>query len=292
MSRWNGRIWNWVVAGALVSALTVGCNQSSPTPEAGTSASNAAAVEAPKTDVALDDSQRALDFNQSFDDAVITEVLEGHHLPPDLTFAGKKTALLRAQIEAVWPKARLTDASNHPVPRHLRFETSAGAFEIELRPELAPNHVRNMLALAAVGYYDGLLFERNVHQEANDELPSRLDLLIAGCPTGTGEDGFGHLGYFLRSEAQGDLKHAEGTVGFWHEEDADSAGCRFYITLGACSALDGKFTIIGRVSKGLDALKRIAAEPVQSNDPTSPDNEKPVHPAVIQKVTISPELAR
>jgi peptidyl-prolyl cis-trans isomerase B (cyclophilin B) len=291
MSRFT-RLWNWAIAGGLAGALAFGCNQSSPPTDQAAGTANATAAGVSPMETAPVDAAPALDFNQSFDDAVITEVLEGHQLPPDLTFAGKKTAPLRAEIESLWPRIRLTDANNHPIVRRLNFATSSGAFEIELRPELAPNHVRNMLALAALGYYDGLLFERNVHQDASADLPSRIDLLIGGCPTGTGEDGFGHLGYFLRSEAQPELKHVEGTVGFWHEEDPDSAGCRFYITLSPCSALDGKFTVIGRVSKGIDVLKGIAAQPVQSNDSTSPDNEKPVHPAVIQKVTISPEVSR
>ncbi|MCE9534182.1 MAG: peptidylprolyl isomerase, partial [Planctomycetes bacterium] len=111
-----------------------------------------------------------------------------------------------------------------------------------------------------------------------------------GCPTGTGDDGYGHLGYFVRAEFQTDLKHQEGTVGFWHEEDPDSAGTRFYITLGPAPALDGKFTIIGQVTQGLDIVKRIAAQPVQSADPTTAENEKPVKPATIKKVAIFPDV--
>lgn len=236
-------------------------------------------------------SNAAVNYKQSFEDAVITEVLEGQELPPAMTIGGKNTALLRAAIEETWPSVKLIDAAGNPIAYTLHLETSLGAVDIKLNPRIAPNHVRNILALAKAGYYDGLCFERNVHQESEiDGQKSRLDLLIAGCPIGTGAEGFGHLGYFLRSESQADLKHSQGTVGFWHEEDPDSAGCRFYITLGPAPVLDGKFTIIGNVSNGLDVLKKIAAQPTQNADPSSADNERPVQPAIITRVTITPDL--
>jgi peptidyl-prolyl cis-trans isomerase B (cyclophilin B) len=233
-----------------------------------------------------------LNFNQSFEEAVSTEVLEGQFVPPDLTVAGKKTAQLRAAVEVLWPKIKLIDSAGKPIARTLLVETSEGPIEITLQPELAPNHVRNMLALAQLGFYDGLFFDRTVHQEEPDGEDGKLELrmVIAGCPIGTGDEGYGHLGYFIRAEFQDDLKHAEGTVGFWHEENPDSAGTRFYITLGPAPALDGKFTVVGHVAKGLDVVKRIAAGPVKSNDPSSPDNEKPTHPTSIKKIAIHPDL--
>jgi cyclophilin family peptidyl-prolyl cis-trans isomerase len=213
-------------------------------------------------------------------------VLEGHQLPPDVTFGGMKTGLLRMEIEESWRKIKLTDASGMPLPQTIRIETIEGSIEITLRPEFAPNHVRNMIALTRAGFYDGLQFERVVHQQSElDGQTTRLDMVIAGCPTGTGDDGFGHIGYFMRSEFQQHVKHEAGTVGFWHEEDPDSAGCRFYITLGPAPLLDGKFTIIGSVSKGLDAVHRIASAPRQSVD-VSPENEKPIAPIAIKKASV------
>jgi len=182
-------------------------------------------------------------------------------------------------VEELWPKIKLTDATGKTIARTLLIETSEGPIEISLRPETAPNHVRNILALAELGYYDGLFFDRNVHQQADvDGDKSRFDLLIAGCPLGTGEDGYGHLGYSILAEFQPDLKHEDGTVGFWHEEDPDSAGTRFYITLGPAPALDGKFTIIGQVSKGLDVVKRIAAQPSRATIPLLPTTRGPFIP--------------
>jgi len=277
----------WMMAGSLIGVNLAGCGKT-PDP-AGTPPSGGPPSLAIVNDPGKPAKPAEVDFNLRFDDAVTTDVLEGHHLPPDMTYAGKKAGPLRVAVEKAWPGIVLTDSAKRPVPQLMQFETSEGSFEITLRPELAPSHVRNFLALAKVGFYDGLVFERNVHQETEGAgVKSRLDLLIGGCPAGTGEDGYGHLGYFLLAEIQPDQKHEVGTVGFWHEEDPDSAGTRFYVTLGPAPALDGKFTVVGKVTRGLDTLKRIGSQPVRSTDLESLDSEKPVVPAVIRKVTVSP----
>jgi peptidylprolyl isomerase len=231
-----------------------------------------------------------INFSQRFEEAVITDVLEGQHLPPEATIAGVKTAPLRVAVEKTWPNIKLTDSTGSPIKYTWNLDTEAGRIEIALRPEFAPNHVRNVLALAHAGYYDGLVFERTLHAEVvSDTASSRLDFIMAGCPTGTGDDGHGHIGYFMRSEFRKDLKHEAGTVGVWHEDDPDSAGCRFYITLGPAPILDGRYTIVGKVTQGLDVVRQIAEGPVQ--DPaSSPENEKPAKPVVIKKATISPQL--
>jgi cyclophilin family peptidyl-prolyl cis-trans isomerase len=292
MTTWQKRLRNWAIAGAGLAFGAAGCGKS-PAPEptrAEVSGGEKKGDETPPTHTAEKPESPAANFNQSFEAAAFTEVLEGHHLPPDVTAAGLKTGPLRLAVEALWPKVKLTDAAGRPVPYVLRLETGEGSVEITLRPELAPNHVRNFLALAHACFYDGLFFDRNVRQEADvDGKKSRLEMLIAGCPTGTGDDGFGHVGYFLRAEFRPELKHEAGTVGFWHEEEPDSAGCRFYVTLGPAPALDGKFTVVGKVTRGLDVLQAIAAQPVQSPD-SSPENEKPARPVQIKKVTITPPV--
>jgi len=230
-------------------------------------------------------------YHQSFEQAAITDTIpEGQHLPPDRTAAGKPTGLLRIAVEALWPQIALADAAGITKFFVATVETDAGGFEITLRPELAPNHVRNFIALAKAGYYDGLCFDRIVHQEsmAEDGRKVQLDLVKAGCPLGSGDDGVGHIGYFLKPEFNPDVHHEEGTVGFWHDDDPTSAGCHFYITLGPAPALDGEFTIIGKVTRGLDVIKKIAASPVQLAD-VYPEREKPAAPTLIRRVTIAPE---
>jgi len=291
----NNRLRQGILLGGLVLGLSAaGCNKKD-TPAPPNAGPPVLAIEpvragdpnpAPQTG-------SPMSFEQSFNEAVITEVLEGYHLPPDVTIGGKKTGPMRVAVEEQWSSIKLLDSNSKLIAHTVKLETSEGDVEIAIRSDLAPNHARNFLALAKLGFYEGLQFERNCHQEANlDGQKTRLDLLIGGCPTGTGDDGYGHIGYFVRAEFRQDVKHQEGTVGFWHEEDPDSAGCRFYITLGPAPVLDGRYTVIGQVSSGLEVLKRIAAQPVKNADSSSPDNEKPVQPVAIKKTSIASDTPK
>jgi peptidylprolyl isomerase len=103
---------------------------------------------------------------------------------------------------------------------------------------------------------------------------------------GTGERGRGHIGYFIRPEFSETVKHEVGTVGFWHDEDPGTAGCRLYITLNPAPALDGEFTIIGKVTRGLDIVSSIANRPV-INTENYPEKEIPRNPIKIQQVTFT-----
>lgn len=222
-------------------------------------------------------------YDISFDEAITHIAPEGSERPPDTTLTGKSTAKLHAAVREAWPSVKLTDAAGKPVPIVVAFDTDAGPVELTLFPELAPNHVRNLLALVAVGYYDGLVFERVIRQEVVAEGGSkqRVELLTAGCPAGDGEPARGHLGYFLKPEPS-TLRHEEGTVGFVRDEDACSACCRFYVCTAAAPVMDDHFTTVGKVTRGMDVVKRIAARPVKDPN-TFPASEQPQDPVRIRK---------
>jgi peptidyl-prolyl cis-trans isomerase B (cyclophilin B) len=258
----------------LVASLAAGC--SSPTTER--------AAEPVATEVA---SPPGVRYDQTFEQACSLDPGEDQIAPPAVTVAGKNTALVREAVEREWPKIALTDADGQPRAWTVTLETDLGPIEIALRPALAPNHCRNFIALAKVGYYDGLRFDRIVRQEAEspDGVRSRIELVRFGCPVGTGDPGIGHLGYHLKSEFS-DAKHEPATVGFVREADASSAGVRLYITLGPCPALDGNYTVVGTVMRGMDVVNRIAAGKLLSpeNDPT---RELPERPVVIRRAVAS-----
>jgi cyclophilin family peptidyl-prolyl cis-trans isomerase len=224
-------------------------------------------------------------YDQPFDKAVTDELGEDQLPPVERTIGGKSSAAVREAVARAWPTISLTDAGGRPTAWTVTLDTAAGEIEIALRPDLAPNHVRNFLALTKVGYYDGLRFDRLVHQEAvsPDAQRSIIRLVRFGCPAGTGDPGIGHVGYRLRSEFT-EEKHEAGTVGFTREADPSSAGVRLYITLAPAPAMDGNFTIIGKVSKGLDVVERIAAGkllPPELNE----TRELPERPVTIRKAT-------
>lgn len=224
-------------------------------------------------------------FNQSFSRAVTEEVGPDQRPPVDRTIAGKSTATLREEVERLWPMIQLVGEGEKPLPWVVTLETDAGIIEIALRPELAPNHVRNLIALVRVGYFDGLRFDRLVHHQAEskDGLKSEVRLVRFGCPAGTGDPSIGHIGYRLRPEFSGE-KHVAGTVGFTRDKDQDSAGVRLYIVLAPAAVLDGSYTIVGKVSKGFDTVEKIAAGKLLSQE-LDPTRELPERPTVIHKAT-------
>lgn len=225
-----------------------------------------------------------------FDQAVITDPPPPDQRLPELTMTGKSVGKLFLEVERLWSSVRFTTPDGKCLSYLAILDTQMGPIEITLRPDLAPNHVRNFIALAKAGYYDGLVFERTVHEEAEAEANSdaKMDLIEGGCPVGTGDQGYGSIGYWLPRECSDQVKHEEGTVGACHGEDPDTAGCKFYITLCKAPLLDGEFTVFGKVTKGLDIARKIFTQPVR-NDAEFPDGDRPEKPIVIRKVTIQPQ---
>jgi peptidyl-prolyl cis-trans isomerase B (cyclophilin B) len=105
---------------------------------------------------------------------------------------------------------------------------------------------------------------------------------------GTGEPGYGSIGYWLKPEFNTQATHDEGMVGASHGEEADTAACKFYINLCKAPFMDGNYTIFGKVTRGLEIAHKILSLPVR-NDPEYPECDRPVKPVVIRKVTIQTE---
>lgn len=123
--------------------------------------------------------------------------------------------------------------------------TTRGILSIELLPEVAPRTVANFVKLAEDGFYDGLIFHRVV--------PNFV--IQTGCPTGTG---WGHPGYDIRCETSR-LPFERGMVGMAHA-GKDTGGSQFFVTHSPQRHLDGRYTIFGRVRKGMSTVDEIRAE--------------------------------
>jgi peptidylprolyl isomerase len=132
--------------------------------------------------------------------------------------------------------------------------SSGGTVEIVLRPDLAPHHVERIQTLAREGFYNGLTFHRVVPDF----------MAQGGDPTGTGEGGSKLPD--LKAEFTS-VPFLRGTVGAARTDNPDSANSQFFIMFVPNATLDGKYTVIGRVVKGMDAVDKIApGEP--PSDPT------------------------
>jgi peptidyl-prolyl cis-trans isomerase B (cyclophilin B) len=263
------------IVGLVLGALALGCGKS------GDHSSPTVSIPGPSAD-AIDNPADATPTPPKplpFAEAVSENSPDEQLPPPDQTFNGLSTGVVRYQVQNLWDRIVFTSAVGKKVAYTAVLDTEFGPITIDLRPDIAPNHVRNFVALARAGYYDGLLFERVVEQEG-DAPESKLELIEGGCPLGTGEPGIGHLGYWLHPEISNQVKHEPGTVGACLTGDDDTAGCRFYVTLSNAPALDGNFTVFGKVTTGLDVIRTIAKQPRPEG------SARPDKPTVIRKVTI------
>ena len=146
------------------------------------------------------------------------------------------------------------------------MHTSAGAVTVELFDEDAPKTVENFRKLAADGFYDGLIFHRVIP-----------DFMVqGGCPEGTGRGG---PGYTFEDEIN-EHKVARGALAMANA-GPDTNGSQFFIvTADAAPWLDGKHTVFGRVTAGMEAVEEIEAVPTDSSD-------RPVEPQLIQRVELA-----
>ena len=150
------------------------------------------------------------------------------------------------------------------------LETSLGAITLEFLPEKAPNHVRNFLRLASAGVYDGVAFDRVVPGFVIQSgfLPTRNEPLSESQQR------------FVRTLAPefNDTPHVRGTLSMARWDDPASASTSFFISTATNSALDGKYTVFGRVVDGLAVVDAIGAVPV--------DGEKPRERVELRRVRV------
>jgi cyclophilin family peptidyl-prolyl cis-trans isomerase len=139
-------------------------------------------------------------------------------------------------------------------------ETSLGTFIIDLRPELAPNHVGYFITLARDGAYNGTTFHRVLALaiiQGGDPLtkdPAKAKLY-----------GTGGLGV-LKPEFSATERATRGAVAaVLRPNDPDSGGSQFFVCVTDQPALDGKYTIFGRVSDGMDIVQKISQLPADGN---------------------------
>ena len=286
-----GRPWKYVASGAvgvILAGILVGCGRDQSTQEAKDSLGQAALDTQQGHPVLLDPR-----LQQPFAEAVSTEPPDDWQRPPDTTMTGKSVGKLFTEVTRFWDDIKFVSPNGKTLAYSATLETELGPIEIALRHDWAPNHVRNFVALARAGYYDGLVFERTIHEEGGN---GNLELIEGGCPLGTGDVGYGSIGYWMKPEIDPQILHEEGTIGASHGQSEDSedvegrrgedtAACKFYITLCKAPFMDGHYTIFGKVTQGLDVARKILSLPVR-DDGEYPDGDRPVKPVVIRRVTI------
>jgi peptidylprolyl isomerase len=135
----------------------------------------------------------------------------------------------------------------------LTLETTHGPVVIQMRPDLAPNHVARIKELVRDGFYDGVVFHRVI-----DGFMAQT-----GCPQGTGTGGSGKK---LKAEFSRE-PHKRGTVSMARSQNPDSGDSQFFICFAESAWLNGQYTVWGQVVNGMENVDKIKrGEPVRDPD--------------------------
>jgi peptidyl-prolyl cis-trans isomerase B (cyclophilin B) len=149
----------------------------------------------------------------------------------------------------------------------LELDTSLGKITLDMLSDVAPGHCTNLLSLAKIGYYDGLIFHRII----------KGFMIQGGCPEGSGTGG---PGYTIKAEFN-DTKHEPGVLSMARTNDPNSAGSQFFICLEKVTHLDRQYSAFGKAADAasLAVVKKIGEVPTGGQD-------RPKTPVTINKATV------
>ena len=128
----------------------------------------------------------------------------------------------------------------------VRMETTKGPIKIKLLPEHAPMHVTSFIYLTRLGFYDGLSFHRVI--------PGFM--AQGGCPLGTGT---GDPGYRFGGESGPKNKHEKGGLLSMANAGPGTDGSQFFLTFVPTPHLNGRHSVFGEVTDGMDVVKKLEA---------------------------------
>jgi peptidyl-prolyl cis-trans isomerase B (cyclophilin B) len=147
------------------------------------------------------------------------------------------------------------------------MHTTHGTIALELFDDDAPKTVANFRTLASDGFYDGIIFHRVIP-----------DFMIqGGCPQGTGTGG---PGYTFEDEIN-HHKVQRGALAMANAGPNTNGSQFFIVTADGAPWLDGKHTVFGHVTAGMDAVDAIEAVPTDAQD-------RPLEPPAIESITLDP----
>ena len=152
------------------------------------------------------------------------------------------------------------------------LETEAGAIEIAMMPEVAPEAVRNFLNLSATGAFDTTVFSRVVR-----------GFVIQGGDLQTSEKWNAELARRTMRrlpDEPGLVKHVRGIVSMARTNEPNSGSTHFFILVREAPHLDSKFSAFGTVTKGMEVVDAINQAPVEG--------EKPEKPVKINRAIVTP----
>ncbi|MEL7097944.1 MAG: peptidylprolyl isomerase [Pseudomonadota bacterium] len=153
-----------------------------------------------------------------------------------------------------------------------------GVVKIDLLEELAPLHAERIATLAAEGFYDGVAFHRVIPgfmAQTGDGVNAKIDA-YNGRMAGTGGSSYPDL-----PAEFSDVTFDRGVVGMARSTDPNSANSQFFIMFQPGAFLDGQYTVVGRVSEGMEVVDAIKSGTRANNGAITG------RPDVMQTVTVT-----
>lgn len=168
----------------------------------------------------------------------------------------------RAEVDAA-----LADVAFDKNRYQIELDTSMGMIKIDLYPDVAPGHCKNIIGLTKIKYYDNKIFHRVIAGF----------MIQGGCPEGTGTGG---PGYTIPAEFN-KTPHEPGVLSMARTNDPNSAGSQFFLCLEKVPYLDNQYTVFGKTADAasLDTVRKIGATPTGRDD-------RPKTPVVIKSAKV------
>jgi peptidyl-prolyl cis-trans isomerase B (cyclophilin B) len=166
----------------------------------------------------------------------------------------------RAEVDAA-----LEDVDFDKNTYQVEFDTTAGKILVDVYPDVAPGHSRNLIGLAKIGFYDGIIFHRVI--------PGFV--IQAGCPDGRGTGG---PGYNIDAEFN-DRLHEAGILSMARTSDPNSAGSQFFICMGRVPHLDRQYTVFGKTADDESLKNALSIGDVQTGAGDRPVDDVTINSA-------------
>ncbi len=161
--------------------------------------------------------------------------------------------LLSILVGAILFIMTATNAETAGLENRIYLDLKDGRVVIDLRPDVAPNHVARIKELTREGFYDGIVFHRVIEGF----------MAQTGDPTGTGRGGSGqNIGAEFSN-----VPFVRGTVGMARAQHPDSGDSQFFICFADARFLNGQYTVWGVVSDGMEFVDNIT----RGEPPATPD---------------------
>jgi peptidyl-prolyl cis-trans isomerase B (cyclophilin B) len=149
----------------------------------------------------------------------------------------------------------------------IELDTTLGKIVLDLLPNVAPGHCKNMIGLTKIGYYNGLIFHRVI----------KGFMIQGGCPVGSGTGG---PGYTIKAEFNA-TPHEAGVLSMARTNDPNSAGSQFFICLGKQAFLDRQYTAFG---KTVDDASYAVVQAI--GNVATDSNDRPKTPVTIKTASV------